>query len=81
MPSQQGRFTVDAVARQVTAAQMARMFRRRERRAAMQDALIIEHHEIAAAQSKLELKCRVAQQQCELPIGAIERLRVVEREP
>ena len=51
---------------------MARLARGGERGAAVQDALVVEHHERARAEARLQLEARLAQQGGEAPVGRVE---------
>src|ERR1700677_3125575 len=69
-PQHRGR-TVHTVAREIAPAQMTRMPCGGERRPSVQDALVVEHHDLPVRELELQLKARLAEQCREAAISRI----------
>src|ERR1700677_5396690 len=69
-PQHRGR-TVHTVAREIAPAQMTRMPRGGERRPSVQDALIVEDHDLPVRELEPQLKAGLTEQRREAPVSRI----------
>ena len=80
LTTQQRRRVEHAVAREIAALQVARTQRRGESGAAVQNASIVEHRQVAVPQLGVQMKSRNAQQRRECTIRGVERRQLACRQ-